>query len=150
MDYLVMNDESGHQVPATQYLRWTFLMQLHPLLGALAIFAALAGALVFLFLQYQLYLIMSGVTTSESFKWDDISEAISQKHITTISPHVLRYNQKYKPGKTFQDFLPNELKGKKIDFEKDQVSLTDIHQLRNIYHQGAMRNFLDVFFPKKL
>jgi hypothetical protein len=150
MDYLAMNDEYGRQVPATWHLRWMFLMQLHPLLGALAIFAPLAGAIVYLFLQYQLYLIMTGVTTSESFKWEDISEAIHHKRITTISPHVLRFNQEYKPGKTLQDFLPKELKGKKIDFEKDQVSLTDVKQLRNIYHQGVMRNFWDIFFPKKL
>jgi palmitoyltransferase ZDHHC4 len=151
MVYLVMPDEHGNQIQAPFLTRCIYLTQLHPLIGSLAIFAALAGAIVYLFLQYQLYLIVSGVTTSESFKWDDLGYAIHNGSINTISPHVLQFNQKYKFGETLEDYLPKKHKKKgRIDFEEDQVPLTDMKMIKNIYHLGAAQNLYDVFFPKKL
>ncbi|KAG0006107.1 hypothetical protein BGZ65_009321, partial [Modicella reniformis] len=53
-----------------------YQMQTDKSLGALAIFAGLAGLVIFIFLIYNLYLIATGVTTNENFKWEDIGEMI--------------------------------------------------------------------------
>jgi hypothetical protein len=140
-----------------------YLLQLHPFVGALSLFAPLAGLVVYCFLQYQLFLILKGATSIfgihiayESFKWDDLSYAIQSKAITTISPHVLRFNQEYKYGQRFEDYIPKEEKKKMLkhrkefDFENNQVELVDINTLKNIYDLGPFRNLKNVFFGKRL
>jgi hypothetical protein len=132
-------------------------------------FSPFAGTVVYLFLQYQLWMILRGVTSrnfinsaNETFKWEDLGIAISSRQITTISPYVLKFNQDYQPGETLDDYLPrikvskasskaNQRRGR-VDFnpEEKEIPLESIADLRNIYDRNAYRNILEMFFPKSL
>jgi len=59
-------------------------MQIDKSLGALGIFAGLAGLVIFVFFIYNLYLVATGVTTNENFKWEEIGEMIYGRQIIEL------------------------------------------------------------------
>ncbi|KAF9116095.1 hypothetical protein BGX27_004893 [Mortierella sp. AM989] len=71
------------------YHIFLYQMQTDRSLGALGVFATLAGLVIFIFLLYNIYLIATGVTTNESFKWEDIGEMIHRRELvecTEVDP----------------------------------------------------------------
>jgi hypothetical protein len=60
-------------------------MQTDKSLGALGVFAGLAGLVIFIFFVYNLYLIATGVTTNENFKWEEVGEMIHARQIIEIT-----------------------------------------------------------------
>ncbi|KAG0046493.1 palmitoyltransferase swf1 [Gryganskiella cystojenkinii] len=66
------------------YQLFVYQMQSDKSLGALAIFASLAGLVIFIFFIYNIYLIATGVTTNESFKWEDIGEMIYRRELVEV------------------------------------------------------------------
>ncbi|KAG0216285.1 hypothetical protein BGX28_004651 [Mortierella sp. GBA30] len=62
-----------------------YQMQTDKSLGALGVFALLAGLVVFIFFLYNIYLVATGVTTNESFKWEDIGEMIHRRELVEVT-----------------------------------------------------------------
>ncbi|KAF9346273.1 hypothetical protein BGX26_002243 [Mortierella sp. AD094] len=71
--------------PMRTYHIFIYQMQTDRSLGALGVFAALAGLVIFIFFIYNLYLIATGVTTNESFKWEDIGEMIHRRELVELT-----------------------------------------------------------------
>ncbi|KAG0231071.1 putative palmitoyltransferase zdhhc4 [Actinomortierella wolfii] len=71
------------------FLYSAYQMQTDRSLGALGIFALLAGLVIFVFFIYNLYLIALGMTTNESFKWEDISEYIYRGELVVVMDRAL-------------------------------------------------------------
>ncbi|TPX46672.1 hypothetical protein SeMB42_g03610 [Synchytrium endobioticum] len=64
-------------------------------LFGLCLFAAMAGLVITGFSAYQFAMVLRGVTTNESFKWDDIKAAIQSKQIKDIDSVLYGYLQYY-------------------------------------------------------
>ncbi|KAG0227627.1 hypothetical protein BGW42_002800 [Actinomortierella wolfii] len=75
--------------PFRHYQLFVYQMQTDRSLGALGIFALLAGLVIFVFFIYNLYLIALGMTTNESFKWEDISEYIYRGELVVVMDRAL-------------------------------------------------------------
>ena len=164
LDYLYHTDKiTKIQNPASLYMKITYLGQLEPLLAALAIFAALAGLIVVLFFQYQLWLILVGKTSkmgsflipaNESFKWEDLADAIDVEHIKTMNAKVLGFITAYKPGDRIDWSYPKQASAatrKRLDEEaKEEIKISSINQVRNIYNEGSWRNLMLVLSPPAL
>ncbi|KAG0268758.1 palmitoyltransferase swf1 [Actinomortierella ambigua] len=71
------------------YQLFLYQMQVDRSLGALGIFASLAGLVVFVFFIYNLYLIAIGMTTNESFKWEDIHEYVYRNELVVVMDRAL-------------------------------------------------------------
>ncbi|KAJ3304843.1 palmitoyltransferase swf1 [Kappamyces sp. JEL0829] len=149
-----IDPDTGRQQKASFYTSVLYLFQREALLSALAIFAGIAAVIVVLFLQYQLWLVLRGKTTNESFKWEDLSDAIDGKHITTINERVLQFNKSYKPGDRLdgrpQHSQTPSKKNKARQLEDREVPLSSISEIRNIYDLGPMANLWLVLFPPTL
>jgi hypothetical protein len=93
-----------------------------------------------------------------------LGDAIRQRHIKTISQKVLDFNQAYRKGMSFIDFMDDyEQKGKGMQrkskkrkgangtemmpTESDDVSIHSTKDLRNIYDEGYLNNLWDICFP---
>ncbi|KAF9971943.1 palmitoyltransferase swf1 [Actinomortierella ambigua] len=75
--------------PFRNYQLFITQMQTDRSLGALVIFATLAGLVVFVFFIYNLYLIALGMTTNESFKWEDIHEYVYRNELVVVMDRAL-------------------------------------------------------------
>ncbi|TPX35806.1 hypothetical protein SmJEL517_g01995 [Synchytrium microbalum] len=64
-------------------------------LFGLNLFAAMACLVVGGFSMYQISMVLNGVTTNESFKWDDLKGAINSKELKVVDSLLLSYNQNY-------------------------------------------------------
>ncbi|KAI1318436.1 hypothetical protein EDD11_006520 [Mortierella claussenii] len=71
--------------PFKNYHIFLYQMQSDRSLGGLGVFAGLAGLVVFIFFLYNLYLVATGVTTNESFKWEDIGEMIHRRELVEVT-----------------------------------------------------------------
>ncbi|CAG8437692.1 15522_t:CDS:2 [Acaulospora morrowiae] len=75
------NSHTGMRSRITNYQIALVLIHQERVLGALGIFTTLVGGVVLIFLCYQFYLIFSGKTANESFKWDDLEEIIMDREL---------------------------------------------------------------------
>ena len=70
----------GTELPATNYLVFGYVLRTEGTLFALFVFAFAFCIAIGLFLLYHLYLIATGQTTNESFKWKDVKAAWKRFH----------------------------------------------------------------------
>lgn len=70
----------GTELPATNYLVFGYVLRTEGTLFALFVFAFAFCIAIGLFLLYHLYLIATGQTTNESFKWKDVKAAWKRYH----------------------------------------------------------------------
>ncbi|KAI9340841.1 DHHC palmitoyltransferase-domain-containing protein [Obelidium mucronatum] len=168
--YLVLDQVTGKRRLITATESALYMAQAEPVLTALGAFAFLAGIIVVAFMCYQLYLVLSGRTANEAFKWDDLEYDIKHQLVTEISRSVLEYNQNYgkvsKPSDspTLDEAAPpakETAKGnmrrrnkKKTDTPDDtadapdeNIPFTSLKQVRNIYNRGVFQNLWDTLFP---
>ncbi|KAJ1559813.1 palmitoyltransferase swf1, partial [Cladochytrium tenue] len=88
--------ENGFQKrPITFVEAVLYLSSLEALLSALGVFAGLAGLIVFVFSAYQLWIVLSGKTTNELMKWDDVEYSIKEGSISKIPQDLISYLDKY-------------------------------------------------------
>ncbi|KAJ3159599.1 hypothetical protein HDU86_001608 [Geranomyces michiganensis] len=80
VDLLVIYDYAARtRVPLTREQKWMYMVHRELLLTALGMFCICAGVVVLAFTLYQLSLIVArGITTNESFKWDDVAYDIKE------------------------------------------------------------------------
>ncbi|KAJ3291004.1 hypothetical protein HK104_006371 [Borealophlyctis nickersoniae] len=86
-------DGSRTKAPIGTQRAWVYLIQKEILLSALGIFAAFAGLVVLAFFSYQMSLVLRGVTTNESFKWEDVHYAIQKGQIKALPRYIWEKNQ---------------------------------------------------------
>ncbi|KAJ3215227.1 palmitoyltransferase swf1 [Dinochytrium kinnereticum] len=149
----------------TKITSWQAIM-VEPLLSALALFAGIAGIVVLVFMLYQLSMVLRGLTTNESFKWDDLKYDIQTHQITTIPKDLYEYNQSHKEesvsssgskirrrvnakGKSGASSAPLKTFVPSTDDGIEQIPLTSVRQIRNIYNGGAWKNVMDMVFPQR-
>ncbi|KND01473.1 uncharacterized protein SPPG_03274 [Spizellomyces punctatus DAOM BR117] len=140
--------------------KWLYMIHHEMMLAALGIFAALGGIVVLAFICYQLSLVFRGVTTNESFKWDDIDYDIRKGQL-----RMPRELYDFNHGRHEEDQSTTRAKGnttatrrkgrkgneKSHDQERDDyVSIKSIAQIKNIYHGGPWANLMDILFPSPL
>ncbi|KAF9436253.1 hypothetical protein BGZ76_004481 [Entomortierella beljakovae] len=83
--FLVATKRWDQLGPLKNYHIFLYQLQTDRSLGALGVFAGLAGLVIFIFFLYNLYLIATGVTTNETFKWEDIGEMIHRREIVEVT-----------------------------------------------------------------
>lgn len=121
--------------------------------------------------MYQLYLISSGVTTNETYKWEDLKYAIHNKSISKMPNLIYQYNQQYsellcasggieelkRRRKDIENLYKRKQTDEKQHRQQNVVEYIDlasignpqvcVKQLVNIYNKGAWNNLMDVLFP---
>lgn len=141
-------------------------MQTDKSLGALGVFASLAGLVVFIFMFYNIYLIATGVTTNESFKWEDIGEMIYRKELVEvietdaagkqIGPK--RYEQRDRRHPSHPRYVgpsvqeqpsPKQALSSRQIIEVEKV-IGKMREIDNIYDQGVVANIRSIVFPPNL
>lgn len=140
-------------------------MQEDKSLGALGVFASLAGLVVFIFFIYNIYLIATGVTTNESFKWEDIGEMIYRRELVEvqdISPEGVpvgpkKYEQRDRRHPSHPRYVPPPQPSQPSSPPKQQDGytteervITKMRQIDNIYDMGAKANIASILFPPVL
>ncbi|KAL3896887.1 MAG: hypothetical protein SGCHY_003784 [Lobulomycetales sp.] len=129
-------------------VKWLIISARDPILVGLGLFAFLVGLLVFVFLVFQIRTnLLYGMTTNESYKWQDLAHAIKTGEVSQWSKNLQRYNQQQRsPSKREKKvFKPDS----RVDFE-DSVPLTSVSQIRNIYHRGIVGNLRESLFPRSV
>jgi len=148
-------------------------MQTDRSLGALGVFASLAGLVIFIFLIYNLYLIATGVTTNESFKWEDIEEMISRRELVEmietdatgnqIGPKRYEQRDRRHPShpryvgpsvqeqqqKQQQKQSPKQAQSSRQVVEVEKV-IGKMKEIDNIYDEGVVANLKSIFWPPNL
>ncbi|KAI9355432.1 hypothetical protein DFJ73DRAFT_759073 [Zopfochytrium polystomum] len=97
-------------------------------LTALGLFACMAGIVVFGFTIYQLSIVMSGKTTNEIFKWDDLEYDVKTRRIYQIPKELLEYLQNYsKPvaKELVHSSVPSSRKGGNVKRRKGKPRAGD-------------------------
>ncbi|KAJ3084780.1 hypothetical protein HDU99_003478 [Rhizoclosmatium hyalinum] len=169
--YLVIDPKTNQRRQITQTEVYLFIAQSQAVLTALGAFAFLAGLVVLGFMFYQLYLVASGRTANESFKWEDLAYDLKHGVVTEITKEVLEYNQNYgKSGSKKQndgDATRNDAStanenvrrrkktkdGERKEKEEqvsDVIPFTSLKQVRNIYDRGILGNLYEALFPFNL
>ncbi|KAJ3330137.1 hypothetical protein HDU76_006369 [Blyttiomyces sp. JEL0837] len=170
------NQATGARSRITLTQALMLITQREVALTALGVFAGMAGLIVMLFLFYQISLVMSGKTTNEVFKWEDLEYDIKSKTIAEIPEDLLRFNELQHKGAVKRKSKMAEIiakdtlrkrKGKGVatkeesndEFKRDEdghviwdpeskkVPLTSSRQIRNIYDRGPLLNLYEVLFP---
>lgn len=142
-------------------------MQTDKSLGALAIFASLAGLVIFIFFIYNLYLIATGVTTNESFKWEDIGEMIYRRELVEVIEKDAngeqfgpkRYEQRDRrhpshpryagppPSEQPQQQQPQQRRPPRPTVEH---VISKMKEIDNIYDRGVKENLSSILWPPSL
>ncbi|KAF9929175.1 hypothetical protein FBU30_001788 [Linnemannia zychae] len=151
------------------YHIFIYQMQTDKSLGALGVFAFLAGLVIFFFFIYNIYLIATGVTTNESFKWEDIGEMIYRKELveiietdaagTQIGPK--RYEQRDRRHSSHPRYVgppatptpppqsPKQAQSAEQVVEVEKV-IGKMREIDNIYDQGVVANIKSIIWPPNL
>lgn len=91
--------------------------------------------------MYHFYLSWKNVTTSESFKFSDVNEELSQiKEFLEYNPNApipISKNAEKKPWE-------KERRVKLFDMVKKEEKFT------NIYNKGLIQNYIEILFPPSL
>ncbi|KAG0304561.1 hypothetical protein BGZ98_005332 [Dissophora globulifera] len=149
-------------------------------LGALAVFASLAGLVIFIFLLYNVYLIATGVTTNENFKWEDIGEMVQRRELVELQEvdaagnavgppmyeqrdrrhpshprYVASLPQQQQQQQQQQGKLASQRNKAQIASDKEpalmkEQLITRMKDITNIYDEGVMRNIMSLLFPPSL
>ncbi|KAG0083862.1 palmitoyltransferase swf1 [Podila epicladia] len=146
------------------YHIFIYQMQEDKSLGALGVFASLAGLVIFIFFIYNIYLIATGVTTNESFKWEDIGEMIYRRELVEvqdISPEgrpvgPKKYEQRDRRHPSHPRYIPpaqpSPAPAPKQDtgYTTQEHVITKMREIDNIYDMGVKANISSILFPPLL
>ncbi|KAG0341765.1 hypothetical protein BG005_002879 [Podila minutissima] len=146
------------------YHIFIYQMQEDKSLGALGVFASLAGLVIFIFFIYNIYLIATGVTTNESFKWEDIGEMIYRRELVEvqdISPEgrpvgPKKYEQRDRRHPSHPRYIPpaqpSPAPAPKQDtgYTTQEHVITKMQEVDNIYDMGVKANIASILFPPVL
>jgi len=139
-------------------------------LGALAIFASLAGLVIFIFFIYNLYLIATGVTTNESFKWEDIGEMIYRRELVEVMETDVngeqfgpkRYEQRDRRHPSHPRYVAPPPPQQPQQQQQEQRRppppsrptiervITRMKEIENIYDRGVKENLNSILWPPSL
>ena len=149
---------TGQKVPATKFLLFQYIFDRYTLQCAVCIIMGVMSIALGLFLGYHIWLTSRGLTTNESFKWDDVRKWYKME--------LNRYNEAVKQGLLVSDSrLPARpsLKEKDVtcmsaapetkDDEEVQSKAVVEHpgpEPKNIYNRGFVENWKEVIFPISL
>ncbi|KXS16757.1 zf-DHHC-domain-containing protein [Gonapodya prolifera JEL478] len=146
-----------------------------PLLVALLVFIALACILAIVFGTYQFYLVLMGITTNETTKWEDIHAIIKERgYIDICRPQKNRGSpisgssggnsatnvRQRRPPRASTSLVPNSSVPSWRDEADDEsggewetletIRVRSWNELHNIYDRGAWQNLLVTLFPPKI
>ncbi|KAF9328495.1 hypothetical protein BG006_008319 [Podila minutissima] len=157
-------DFVGGTVLFVREVHQRYQMQEDKSLGALGVFASLAGLVIFIFFIYNIYLIATGVTTNESFKWEDIGEMIYRRELVEvqdISPEgrpvgPKKYEQRDRRHPSHPRYIPpaqpSPAPAPKQDtgYMTQEHVITKMREIDNIYDMGVKANIASILFPPVL
>ncbi|KAF9430446.1 hypothetical protein BGZ94_006794 [Podila epigama] len=156
------------------YHIFIYQMQVDKGLGALGVFATLAGLVIFIFFMYNLYLIATGVTTNESFKWEDIGEMIYRRELVEVQDVNLegvaigpkRYEQRDRRHPSHLRYIPpqprspqqqqqqaqsrmrsSEQDDEVLEYRTVERVITKMSEIDNLYDEGVRKNLRSILFP---
>nr|KAJ3420695.1 hypothetical protein HK105_005369 [Polyrhizophydium stewartii] len=96
LDQAYYRDPVTHAItklPISMQIR--HIMRVEPRLSAFVAFTAMCALIVFAFLAYHMYTVLKGMTTNESFKWEDIRCADQQGLLEDIPKILYEFNRDY-------------------------------------------------------
>ncbi|KAJ3197363.1 hypothetical protein HK101_004239 [Irineochytrium annulatum] len=145
-NFSVYDREKGTRTPITTWQAIMYIVQLELHLCALGLFAGLAGLVVFIFMLYQLSMVVRGFTTNESFKWEDLDYDIRTGSLTEIPADLYKYNKNYRSERKNEGepFAPS------YDGKVKKVPIKGVNEIKNIYDLGWLGNLHEVLFPQPL
>ncbi|KAG0336135.1 hypothetical protein BG004_008181 [Podila humilis] len=152
------------------YHIFIYQMQEDKSLGALGVFATLAGLVIFIFFLYNIYLVGTGVTTNESFKWEDIGEMIYRRELvevqdidpTGVPVGPKKYEQRDRRHPSHPRYVPpaqSSTTSKKQQqhspamppgYSMTENVITKMREIDNIYDMGFKANIASILFPPVL
>ncbi|ORY03982.1 zf-DHHC-domain-containing protein, partial [Basidiobolus meristosporus CBS 931.73] len=114
--------ETKKPVQFTLFKALTMVINENVHLGALGIFAVLCAIIVSVFLLAHLYTLSDGTTTNESFKWEDIKEAVDEGRL----------------------FMKSQ-----ASTENEMSQVLHFDQVSNIYNEGRLKNLWKFIAPER-
>ena len=115
-------DATGQTVPVSYWQGFQYLFLHHNIVMAIGIFTSVIGLALFGFWAYHIYLIAKGMTTNETFKWQDLKDELRAQSVAM---------QRAKYPNTPERKLPRE----------------EVDVPENIYCKGFFVNLMEVFAP---
>ncbi|KAL5032390.1 palmitoyltransferase swf1, variant 2 [Batrachochytrium dendrobatidis] len=82
------------------WIQMNYLSQAEPRISAFFLFTGILAVIVFLFFLYQSSFVIWGITSNESFKWEDCAYAIKVGALEHVPKCVYDYNRDYRRLKT--------------------------------------------------
>lgn len=154
---------TGQEVPATKFLLFQYLFDRFALQCAVGILMGVMSIALGLFLGYHIWLTSRGMTTNESFKWDDVrkwhkfelnryNDAVKQGLLVSDSKLQFKASLQEKDV-TCMSVAPDVNSEKKRDEEEVQMNAAVKHpgpEPKNIYNRGFVENWKEVIFPISL
>ena len=157
---------TGTRVPVTHFHVMMYFLTTDLLLSMLLLFAVLCGLILFLFLAYHVYLVASGTTTSETFKWEDVKYQIKHGEPVIIEPEGVTSNgnagkgekedkdkDKTQSGKTKKKTAQSQAQPSQTQTaasKGERIVIDHPSKLKNIYHHGVFANIKEILFPPPL
>ncbi|KAK9679921.1 palmitoyltransferase swf1 [Basidiobolus ranarum] len=114
--------DTRQRVQVTLFKALSMVINTNVNLGALGIFCALCSIIVTVFFLAHLYTLSDGTTTNESFKWEDVKEAVEDGRL-------------YMKSQTSQD--------------SEMAQILHFDQVSNIYDQGRWKNIWRFIVPEQ-
>ncbi|KAI9105445.1 DHHC palmitoyltransferase-domain-containing protein [Phlyctochytrium arcticum] len=139
-----INRVTNVHAPVTFKQKWMYILHQEPALSGLGIFAAIGGFVVTLFLMYQMTFVFRGMTTNESFKWDDLGYDIKNGHVQ-IPQTLYEANLTHGNGSKQKQAHEHD-KGQ----AQRMAKLSSVNDLKNIYNLGIWGNMMEIISPKQL
>jgi palmitoyltransferase len=157
---------TGQEVPATNYLLFQYLFDRFTLQCAVAILMGVMSVALGFFLGYHIWLTSRGMTTNESYKWDDVrkwynfelsryNEAVKQGLPVSDSRHPSKPQLREKDvtctsASSVPDVETDDDKGDRKAPQSQNVVEHPGPEPNNIYNRGVIENWKEVIFPISL
>lgn len=163
LDAVFVDRFTGQEVAATKFLLFQYVFDRFTLQCAVCIIMGVMSVALGLFLGYHMWLTSRGMTTNESFKWDEVRKWYKLE--------LKRYNDAVKKGLPVSD---SRIKSRPSPQEKDVTCTSaspDVEseskrdkgesqstgviehpgpEPKNIYNRGFIENWKEVIFPISL
>jgi hypothetical protein len=160
-DVTFYNRVSGEEFKATAYVVFQFLFQKHKLQAGLLMLMSVMAFVLALFLGYHIWITSRGMTTNETVKWDQVKkwhkselkrykEAVKEGRVSEKGDTVYS-----KPIVSDGDVTCTGAAGTIADAKKTEENAEEMithpgPMPKNIYNNGLVENWRDVFYPRSM
>mmetsp|Transcript_5653 Transcript_5653/g.14753 ORF Transcript_5653/g.14753 Transcript_5653/m.14753 type:complete len:407 (+) Transcript_5653:252-1472(+) len=133
-------DATGAHVAVGITVGARYMMSQHPAVFSMLFFASIMGGVLVAFFCYHVYLVCSGTTTNETFKWGDLRAEQSHQRRKRLAERKRTAGPDGEPGPQADGALPHS---------RGTYPLADA-VIQNPYGRSFAQNWGEVLFPPSL